>query len=522
MALILSVLLLLVALLFPGHPDFVLAKQLLRMPVELPAIIVALLLINQRFGRWLRLFLVSAIGVLLLLRLADIGSYLAFNRRFSPLLEFHLLADGWNLASTSIGPTQAAIISIVVLLLLLGLALLLNHGLRTIASVSGNTRKNLLIISISAAVIGIAGLFSENHFKYKGPLEAKIIPEFNKRINGISRSIKDQRQFVADLDTDSVLDNAQPTFSALAGKDIMLIFVESYGRGYIDAERFNKQSTELLNDVDKTITNAGLNIRSGWATSPIRGGRSWLAHSTFQSGLKLDNQARYDRLVTTERPSLSHLFAQAGWNTVGVMPAIQFAWPEGAWYGYQDLRTSDDLGYAGDRFGYVTMPDQYTLHYFENQIRQQSDAPVMATMALLTTHAPWTPLPEKLDWDDIGDGSIYDGSHRFGEPISWKYRSKVQDMYAKSFEYTMDVLGEYAARYADDAVIIIVGDHQPAPIINGWGKSGDVPIHVISNDAKLLARFPDNSWSEGMLPQADLDSVPMQDMREILSTLFEE
>ena len=76
-------------------------------------------------------------------------------------------------------------------------------------------------------------------------------------------------------------------------------------------------------------------------------------------------------------------------------------------------------------------------------------------------------------------------------------------MYAQSFDYTLDVLGEYAARYADDALIIVVGDHQPPPIINGWGNSADVPIHIISRDKALLERLPDSDWSDGMLPDAD-------------------
>jgi len=518
---LLSILVLLMVLLFPEHPDFQFAKQFSRLPIELPVLIVLLVFFKERRGQWLRLGLVIALSLLLLLRMADIGSYFAFNRRFSPLLELHLLADGWNLASTSIGPTQAAIISLIALLALLALALLLYRCLDTIARVTGNFRKKLLFASLAATIIGTAGLASEKKFNYNGPLEANILPEFSSRIKGITKSINDQRQFATDLKSDSVLDVAQPQFAALAGKDIMVLFVESYGRGYIDAERFKHQSAARLLAVERTIIDAGLSIRSGWLTSPIRGGRSWLAHSTFQSGLKIDNQARYDRLVTSQRKSVSQLFQQAGWHSVGIMPAIQLAWPEGAWYGYTDLRTSSDLGYAGERFGYVTMPDQYTLHYFENHIRHKSDKPVMATMALLSTHAPWTPLPRKLDWDDIGNGSIYDGSHRFGERISWKYRSKVQDMYAQSFDYTLDILGEYAARYADDAVIIIVGDHQPAPIINGWGDSADVPIHIISRDAALLDRLPASQWHPGMLPETNLQSLPMQAMRKLLSTLFE-
>jgi len=491
------------------------------MPLEAPALILVLLLISFTLKRWLSGLLVLVLGVLLLLRLADIGSYLAFNRRFNPLVELHLISDGWNLASTSTGPLQASIIAAVTLLLLLVAAYFLYRSFLIIANTPAPWRKFTLWLAAIALAAGGTALMTNQKFDYGVIVSANVVPEIRQRINRIIFSVRDQKIFLNDLQKDSVLDVRQPTFSALKDKDIIVLFIESYGRGYLDAERFKEQSHTLLSSVEQTISDAGLGSRSGWLTSPIRGGRSWLAHASFQAGLEIDNQARFDRLITTPRQSLTRLFGQAGWTTIGVMPAIQYDWPEGTWYGFDQLYVSQELGFAGDRFGYVTMPDQYTLSHFERVIRAPMQTPVMATIALLSTHAPWTPLPRKLDWNAIGDGSIYDGSHRFGEKISWKYRSKVQEQFVQSFDYTMDVVAEYAARYADDAVIIVLGDHQPAPIINGWGKSGDVPIHIISNDEELLRRLPEGSWTQGMIPGEDIKSEPMWGFRKMMSSLFE-
>ena len=38
-------------------------------------------------------------------------------------------------------------------------------------------------------------------------------------------------------------------------------------------------------------------------------------------------------------------------------------------------------------------------------------------------------------------------------------------------------------------MLILVGDHQPAPLITGESASRDVPMHVISGDPALLAPF---------------------------------
>src|SRR3712207_7434399 len=56
--------------------------------------------------------------------------------------------------------------------------------------------------------------------------------------------------------------------------------------------------------------------------------RSWLAHSTFQSGLWIDSQRRYDVLMRSDRLTLSQFFGKAGWRSVGVIPANNRDWPD--------------------------------------------------------------------------------------------------------------------------------------------------------------------------------------------------
>ena len=44
----------------------------------------------------------------------------------------------------------------------------------------------------------------------------------------------------------------------------------------------------LLADFERAAEAAGFAARSGWLTSPIQGGQSWLAHATLLAGLKID------------------------------------------------------------------------------------------------------------------------------------------------------------------------------------------------------------------------------------------
>ena len=68
--------------------------RLVRVPVEL-AVIVAVLVVWP--VRWLRAIVVLLAICLLVLRLADIGTGLAFDRPFNPVLDLPLLVSGWDL-----------------------------------------------------------------------------------------------------------------------------------------------------------------------------------------------------------------------------------------------------------------------------------------------------------------------------------------------------------------------------------------------------------------------------------------
>ena len=87
---------------------------------------------------------------------------------------------------------------------------------------------------------------------------------------------------------------------------------------------------------------------------PTFGAISWLAHSTLQSGLWVDSQQRYDVLMTSQRLTLSTLFERAGWRTVSDSPANTHDWPQGEFYGYDQLYDSRNVGYRGSA---VRLPD---------------------------------------------------------------------------------------------------------------------------------------------------------------------
>ena len=527
LALVAAAALLAFMLLLPGHPERFVPESFLRLPLELPPLALALVHLQGRALGALRAAAVATLGALLVARLLDLGSYIAFDRAFSPLVELHLLGDGWNLASGVIGRGQAALAVAAALGALALLCAATWWATGALARARGTRQRATIAVAGLALAAGALGLAGERLLPERdldAPAGADLVPELVDRTRRMARSIADQREFVAALEADPVgAGDDAPAFAALAGRDVVVVFVEAYGRSALELERFSGSTLEALDGFEARVAGAGLHVASGWLSSPIRGGRSWLAQASFAAGLTVDDQARFDRLLGSERRSLNRLFDAAGWRTSASMPAIVQAWPDGLWYDFDRTLDGHGSGYAGEPFDWVTMPDQYTLSAFERLVRQdpEASAPVMATIALISTHAPWTPIAEIVPWEEVGDGSIFDGTRRWGEPTHWTNPEPLRDMYAETVKYTLEVLGRYLETYAEDGFFVILGDHQPAAIVDGWGRTSDVPIHVVARDPDLLARLPEDVFRPGAVPDAATPSLPMGAMRELLSSAFE-
>ena len=70
----------------------------------------------------------------------------------------------------------------------------------------------------------------------------------------------------------------------LRGKDVLLVFVESYGQMAVQGTSFSPPIDQLVNEGTQQLQADGFSSRSGWITSSVVGGGSWLAHATLESG----------------------------------------------------------------------------------------------------------------------------------------------------------------------------------------------------------------------------------------------
>jgi hypothetical protein len=289
----------------------------------------------------------------------------------------------------------------------------------------------------------------------------------------------------------------------LRGKDVLLVFVESYGRVAVEDPNIAPSVDKVLDDGTETLRAAGFESRSAFTTSSTFGGLSWLAHATTQSGLRVDTQPRYDALVRSERLTLSGAFSRAGWRTVGVSPSIVRDWPEAEYFGYDKAYVRGNVGYKGPNFSFAKMPDQYTMSaLYRNEIAPANRKPVMA---------------------EIGDGSIYGPMPAQGKTKAevWPDPVKVRDAYAESIRYSLTTLIEYLTNYGDkDTVMVFLGDHQPGPSITGDTQMHDVPITLVANDPAVFDSVGSWGWESGLNPSPSAPVFPMDQFRDRFLTAF--
>ncbi|WP_344750641.1 sulfatase, partial [Micromonospora olivasterospora] len=313
--------------------------------------------------------------------------------------------------------------------------------------------------------------------------------------------------------------------TGLRGKDVVVAFVESYGRDAVEDPEFAPGVGGVLDAGTARLRAAGFGARSAYLTSPTAGGGSWLAHATLLSGLWIDSEQRHRSLLAGDRLTLGGAFHRAGWRTVGVMPAAVEDWPEGRFYGYDEFYDNRALGYRGPAFGYAPMPDQYALSVFQRRERAGADRPpVMAEIALTSSHSPWTLVPRPLGWNELGDGSVFGHATTVtpgGRDAVRRSTAQVRAGYRSSVEYTLATLISYVETYGDDdLVLVFLGDHQPAPVVTGPDAGRDVPVTVVARDPAVLDRIAGWGWRDGLRPGPGAPVWRMDDFRDRFLAAF--
>ncbi len=308
------------------------------------------------------------------------------------------------------------------------------------------------------------------------------------------------------------------SFEALAGDDVLLVFLESYGSVTLDEPAFAARLAGDRARLGQAIARTGRGVASTSVVAPTFGGSSWLSHLTLLSGRDVTDPGAYARAMQGDATTLVGDFADAGYETIALMPGLRQAWPEGAYYGFDRMLDAAALDYRGPGFGWWRIPDQFALARLDAEPR--AGRPRFVFFPTISSHAPFRPTPPyQPDWARLVGPAPFgaEAERAIAEAPDW---TNLAPAYGDSIAYVLQWLAGYLERHAEAALtVVVIGDHQPPAAVSGPGSEWTVPMHVISRRGDVLETLVEAGFAPGLAPtKAALGR--MGELRRLLARAF--
>jgi phosphatidylglycerophosphate synthase len=491
-----------------------------RIPVEALVLIAVALVLPATPRRIVAAIAGVLFGVLTFAKFLNIAFYEFVDRSFNPVTDWGNLRPGLDVIRDAIGASRT---DLALVALWVGLALIfiaITAAVVHVTTVAARHRRG--------AVGGLAALTAVS--AVSAGLSLQLIPGSPvastsetalavAQVRATQAALSDPRHF------ERIIHGSDPQaripaadlLTGLRGKDVIVVFVESYGQVAVRDSSVAPGVDAVLRRSTTSLARAGFSTQSAWLTAPGFGGISQLAHSTLQSGLWVNTIQRYAELVHSSRFTLSDAFDKAGWNTAIDSPEDDTSFAAGKhFYHFDQLYNQYNVGYRGPAFGYASVPDQYTYAEFQRLELGPGHKPVMAEIDTVSSHSPWTPLPTMVPWSKVGNGSVYDPMPARGPTALSMFGNinRVRQAFGQSIQYSMQVLTSWVTELHDpNLVLILLGDEQPAGGVSPPGASHAVPISIVAHDASVFRQIAPWHWQDGLVPGRSAPLEPMNDFR---------
>jgi hypothetical protein len=484
------------------------------------AVLIFVLAMYSRFIRPLSTPILTMLALLLtamtIARYIEVTAPALFGRSINLYWDAKYIPHVTEMLVEVANPIMVILIFAGGLLALAGIFTSLRLALKRIATGLTNTvEQRAVAITMGAMIIifaaGYSGLPLQRVFMFSIP---------------ITKTYWQQAEFIATVIADEandVLPETEPLgnfdLPRLGNADVVVQFIESYGAVAYDSPIVSEIIAASHEQFAITIKNTDRRVVSAFIKSPTFGGNSWLAHSSFMTGLDIKHLSTYDLLLTQDRPTMASRFAALGYRPVALMPGLRAEWPEGMFYKFADIYGSKELNYNGPEFGWWRIPDQFSLaRLAESEMGNDPRDPLFLFFTTISSHMPFRPTPPyQEDWPRILTDEPF-AKEVLEESLSlfpeWK---NMQPGYAQTLVYTFTYLSGFLSTHQDkDLVWIIIGDHQPPANVSGKDVRWDVPVHIVSGNSDIIAALLKNGFTEGMTPA----NQPISTMHELPVTLL--
>jgi phosphatidylglycerophosphate synthase len=527
---ILSFLLVWAVLVAPDQPAFYKAGAFLRVPLE-GLVVVGIAIFLPVTGRRILAVLTGLVlALVVVLKVINYEIFSLFSRPFEPLGDIGQFGNALETLRLEQGASQARLIEIGAVAGVVAAIVLLPLAMLRVTRVAADHRRRALRVLGALGgvwlVLGVLGATLVSKTPIASTISAGIVVDTAKVVRA---EVHDEGVFAKEIKHDTFRDTpTNQLLTALRGKDVLLVFAESFGRVAIEESSFAPEVNEALAEGDKRLASAGFHSRSGFLISSTFGGGSWLAHSSLNAGLWVHNLRRYAQLLPERRFTLASAFNRAGWRTVDEDVSNNRPWPEGkAFYHWDKIYNRNQVGYKGPTFSYAAMPDQYIYSALQRlELGKTHRRPLFAEIDTVSSHQPWNRIPQEIPWDKVGNGSIYDHLSNHYERESflsfWDNPAKVQAGYGKTIVYTLNTLTKFIQHYGKKNLVVIeLGDHQPRNPVTGEQAGHQVPISIIAHDPKVLKAIEGWGWNPGLRPRKDAPVWPMSGFRNRFFRAFD-
>jgi hypothetical protein len=484
-------------------PAVRLAQPVPELSIELVLVLLALLAWAGRRGalpQWLPAALAIAWLLLGVARYLEITAPALYGRPVNLYWDLRHVGNVAQMLAQAAG-TALAFALLLAIVAASGLAFLaLRVAWRRVCAAATRAAERRLLAALVGA-LGVAWLAgwaghppAPGWMRFSLPVTATITDQLRQ----MARAAADERQPPAAGDMAA---NTPPTFAALAGDDVLLVFLESYGSITVTEPALAARLADERAALAHAVANSGRRAASATVVAPTFGGNSWLSHLSLLSGRDVTDPGAYARTMQGAAGTLVGDFTRAGYETLALMPGLRQAWPEGAFYRFDRILGADALDYRGPAFGWWRIPDQFVLARLDHEPR--AGRPRFVLFTTISSHAPFRPTPPyQPDWARLLGPTPYgpEAERAIAQAPDW---TNLAPAYGDSIAYALQWLAGYLALHAAaDLTVVVLGDHQPPAAVSGPERDWTVPVHVITRREGVLDALLGAGFVAGLEPRA--------------------
>ena len=229
---VLAALLVWVVLVAPDQPRYLTLSGFLRIPLEGLVLIAVAVLLPAAPRRIVAVTAGVALTLLVVLKILDFGFFTTFNRPFEPIGDTSSVGIGIETLRAVVGRTEANLIIVGIGVGVVALvAVLIVAMLRLTRIAADNRRWTFRALGGVAAVWALCWLFGAQliaHTPIASTLAAGLVVD---EVHAVQADIHDESVFASEIKHDSLRNTpTSQLLTGLRGKDVLLVFVEAYGR----------------------------------------------------------------------------------------------------------------------------------------------------------------------------------------------------------------------------------------------------------------------------------------------------